>query len=85
MSLAFSGMVWTTLGFASNGGLGFADNPLSVQGLLLAPLIALVAAGTVWLSKHRSPWLELSLLAAPLYQLVFVASRLMVGGSGNPN
>lgn len=84
-SLALAGMIWTTLGFASNGGLSFSDHPLSVQALLLSPFIALGAGGVVWLWKRRSPWLELSLLAAPLYQIVFVACRLIGGGSGNPN
>ncbi|MNT63978.1 hypothetical protein D3C72_2018400 [compost metagenome] len=84
-SLALSGMIWTTLGFASNGGLSFSDHTLSVQILLLSPFIAVVASGVVWLLKRRSPWLELSLLTAPLYQIVFVACRLSGGGSGSPN
>ena len=82
-SAAFSLMTLSTIAFASGGGLAFTGNDLTVQILLLAPLIVLAAAAGAWLVQRRWPWTELIVLAAPLYQIIFVASRL-IGGARNP-
>lgn len=82
-SVVLSWMTLSTIAFASGGGMAFTDNDLTVQILLLAPIIVLAFAAGAWLLKRRSPWIELIILAAPLYQIVFVASRL-IGGAGSP-
>lgn len=82
-SVVFSWMTLSAIAFASGGGLGFMDNDVTVQILLLAPFVSLAAAAAAYLLKRRSPWIELIVLAAPLYQIAFVASRL-IGGARSP-
>ena len=82
-SVVLSWMTLSTIAFATAGAMTFTDDDLTLQILLLAPIIVIAAAAGAWLLKRRSPWIELILLAAPLYQIIFVASRL-IGRAGSP-